>query len=999
MSKEVIRKAIVDWDWNNILASVVQSVTDPTKYGLVICNPDWSPISWWWGWSWDVVWPASSINNRVVFFDWITGKLIKDSWLTLSWTNTGDQDLTPYFNKSVDDTDDITEWATNKFATATEKTKLWFISVTQAVDLDTIETNANNVPWIKSKTDFITVTQPVDLDQMETDIAALANGMVYKGNWDASVWTFPWAWSAKIWRFYTVSVGWTVDWQAFNVWDRLIAIVNNASTTTFAWNWSILDATDAVTSVFGRTGNVVAQAWDYTKSDVWLGNVDNTSDLNKPVSTATQTALNLKADDSNVVHKTGNETIAWDKTFQDKIIQTVATGEVPYEVNDWINTYFQIRATWENALVIGNEAGTWLWATEINNNIVWYQAWYWATGSSDTQMIGNQAWYWATNSTASNFIWPGAWASSTDTTLVTYIGTAAGNGSSNSTYSTYIGNNAWLLASGTTDSIYVGRDTWRSATNTTSGIFIGKEAGRWATWSNYSTLIWHQAWKQFTGNNIGTNNIIIGTNVSLPNTTTNSLNIWWAIQATWLYSTTTGNPSTSPVAGAKVWIWTNTPSEKLHVIWNILSSGTIVWSNLSGNNTWDISLTTTWTSWPATLVWQTLNIPQYSWWWWGEVNTASNIGTAGVWVFKQKTGVNLEFKKINAWSTKVTITDDTANNEVDIDVSVTKADVWLSNVDNTSDADKPVSTATATALSNKQNIDAWLTSISALTWAWYVKATATDTFTMQSTIPNSDLANSSITIAWASVALGWNIVQDTITGLSSLWIIKRTAANTLAIAVAWTDYVSPNAAITWSTKTKITYDSKGLVTAWADATQDDIADGVTNRSFTNTEKTKLAWIATWATANSSDATLLNRANHTGTQTSSTISDFDSATRAQTEAELVAGSNITITPSWSWATRQLTISSTGWWGWATITPFTVNIWTATIEHEVTVTAAWCTPSSNIIIQNWSYTDDDENWPEIANIAFNAVPWTWQFTFRIYSYLWQIVWPFKFLYIIS
>ena len=35
-----------------------------------------------------------------------------------------------------------------------------------------------------------------------------------------------------------------------------------------------------------------------TKSQVGLGNVDNTSDLNKPVSTATQTALNLKADKS-----------------------------------------------------------------------------------------------------------------------------------------------------------------------------------------------------------------------------------------------------------------------------------------------------------------------------------------------------------------------------------------------------------------------------------------------------------------------------------------------------------------------------------------------------------------------------------------------------------------------------------------------------------------------------------------------------------------------------
>jgi hypothetical protein len=53
----------------------------------------------------------------------------------------------------------------------------------------------------------------------------------------------------------------------------------------------------------------------------------------------------------------------------------------------------------------------------------------------------------------------------------------------------------------------------------------------------------------------------------------------------------------------------------------------------------------------------------------GEANTASNVGVGGVGVFKQKTGVNLEFKNINAGSNKVTITNDAGNNEVDIDVT------------------------------------------------------------------------------------------------------------------------------------------------------------------------------------------------------------------------------------------------------------------------------------------------------------------------------------------
>lgn len=55
-----------------------------------------------------------------------------------------------------------------------------------------------------------------------------------------------------------------------------------------------------VTSFNGRSGSVSPQSGDYTAAMVGLGNVDNTSDLNKPISTATQTALNGKADTSSL---------------------------------------------------------------------------------------------------------------------------------------------------------------------------------------------------------------------------------------------------------------------------------------------------------------------------------------------------------------------------------------------------------------------------------------------------------------------------------------------------------------------------------------------------------------------------------------------------------------------------------------------------------------------------------------------------------------------------
>lgn len=60
--------------------------------------------------------------------------------------------------------------------------------------------------------------------------------------------------------------------------------------------WQAASGGGLVSSVFGRTGAVTAQSGDYTKAQVGLGSVDNTDDLSKPISNATQSALNAKQD-------------------------------------------------------------------------------------------------------------------------------------------------------------------------------------------------------------------------------------------------------------------------------------------------------------------------------------------------------------------------------------------------------------------------------------------------------------------------------------------------------------------------------------------------------------------------------------------------------------------------------------------------------------------------------------------------------------------------------
>lgn len=66
------------------------------------------------------------------------------------------------------------------------------------------------------------------------------------------------------------------------------------------------------------------------KIAVGLGNIDNTNDANKPVSTATQTALNAKANISDTLALTGNQTIGGIKTFSSspKLVGGATVGYV-----------------------------------------------------------------------------------------------------------------------------------------------------------------------------------------------------------------------------------------------------------------------------------------------------------------------------------------------------------------------------------------------------------------------------------------------------------------------------------------------------------------------------------------------------------------------------------------------------------------------------------------------------------------------------------------------
>ena len=81
-------QATVGQYWNVIQKNIVGAVTGPASSINLCLNGNHTFNS---DMTFNLIGPASSVSDNVVFFDGTTGKIIKDSGLTLSGSNTGDE--------------------------------------------------------------------------------------------------------------------------------------------------------------------------------------------------------------------------------------------------------------------------------------------------------------------------------------------------------------------------------------------------------------------------------------------------------------------------------------------------------------------------------------------------------------------------------------------------------------------------------------------------------------------------------------------------------------------------------------------------------------------------------------------------------------------------------------------------------------------------------------------------------------------------------------------
>ena len=237
------------------------------------------------------------------------------------------------------------------------------------------------------------------------------------------------------------------------------------------------------------------------------------------------------------------------------------------------------NASAEHMFVVGNSAG------------------FETIGSAYSNFIGKDAGVAANGSAYSNFIGAGAGGAANGSTFSNFIGTAAGRDAGESYYSNFIGREAGDGSNGSNQSNFIGYQAGYRATNARNSNFLGNSAGirtetaeycnfigyevasgatktRYSTFigyqagyntnSDYSIIIGHKAGLNSAGS-VSNNNIIIGTNITLPPNAKRQINIGGILFGANTYNNTETEPVYSARTDGAIGINVVEPRANLHI--------------------------------------------------------------------------------------------------------------------------------------------------------------------------------------------------------------------------------------------------------------------------------------------------------------------------------------------------------------------------------------------------------------------------------------------------
>lgn len=239
-------------------------------------------------------------------------------------------------------------------------------------------------------------------------------------------------------------------------------------------------------------------------------------------------------------------------------------------------------------------------------------------------------------------------------------------------------------------------------------------------------------------------------------------------------------------------------------------------------------------------------------------------------------------------------------------------------------------------------------------WSWIVETIVP---WANMSVDNTDPANPIVSVENLVLA-DITDVTATVTELNYVdWV-------TSAIQTQLDWKVDENWAITWATKTKITYDAKWLVTSWADATTADIADSSNKRYVTDAQQTVIgntSWTNTGDNAvNTLYSWLVTNATHTGEMNGSwaLTADPTLVSNKTLKSSLAGTEEVLINDAWTLKkTTAQDIADLGGGGWSQ--PYTA------LSSDTTITQGnvyWVTASTVDI--TLTLTDGTSAWQTLT-----------------------------------
>jgi len=195
-----------------------------------------------------------------------------------------------------------------------------------------------------------------------------------------------------------------------------------------------------------------------------------------------------------------------------------------------------------------------------NSNFYGFNAGYNATYADQSNFFGSHAGYGATNSYLANFFGTFSGYNAVNAYYSNFFGVWSGYGATNARYANFYGVNAGYNATGAYLSNFFGENAGYGATGAFASNFFGSAAGFNSSSASYSNFFGYGT----GGSGIGTNNIIIGKNITLPNGYASSMNIGSVLFGTGFWNS--DNKTSGASTGGKIGILTNAPVKELHVV-------------------------------------------------------------------------------------------------------------------------------------------------------------------------------------------------------------------------------------------------------------------------------------------------------------------------------------------------------------------------------------------------------------------------------------------------